>query len=113
MKTNIDISGLKKADVLAALYNGAKPVGNGELHYHPKPATSAEFQEVLNRVVQSSLLIPGSVPSYYVDWYEGRELKVDLNSDTEFDCFQYDKTNGEGAAQKAVDSLFFYISLLI
>ena len=35
----IDISGLDKADVLAALYNAAQPRGLGHLQFDPEPMT--------------------------------------------------------------------------
>ena len=35
----IDISGIDKAALLAALYNGAKPFGMGVHHYEPRDMT--------------------------------------------------------------------------
>ena len=40
----IQLSGLNKADVLAALYNASKPQGMGFLQYDPKPMTRAEAE---------------------------------------------------------------------
>lgn len=57
----VNIKGLNKAKVLAALYNASKPLGLG--------------------------------------------MKVDLSSDEEFDDWLYDRDNGVGAAQKAVNSI--------
>lgn len=44
----IDTRGLKKADVLAALYNASRPQGMGFLHYEPNPMTSEEAQVILD-----------------------------------------------------------------
>lgn len=38
----MDISGLSKASVLAALYNAARPQGMGFLQYDPKPMSEAD-----------------------------------------------------------------------
>jgi hypothetical protein len=37
MATSIDLKGLNKAAVLAALYNASKPQGMGFLQYDPTP----------------------------------------------------------------------------
>ena len=43
----MNIQGLDKAAVLAALYNRARPQGMGFLHYDPKPMTVEEAQKII------------------------------------------------------------------
>jgi len=88
--TTINLEGLDKAAVLAALYNAAKPQGMGFLHYDPKPMSVEEAQELL--------------PQGDFDYLKGRAMKVDLSGD-QLDTWGYDRDNGEGAAQQAIDSL--------
>ena len=94
----INIKGKDKADVLRALYNYAKPQGMGYLHYNPKPMTYFEAETILK--------VEGRKGSLYFDYILGRVMKVDLTSDEEFDETLYDRDNGEGAAQRALDRVF-------
>jgi len=47
MSDRIDISSLDKAEVLRRLYNRAKPLGMGFLHYTPEPMTLVEARALL------------------------------------------------------------------
>lgn len=91
----VSIDGKNKADVLAALYNRAKPQGMGFLHYDPTPMTREVAEEFLSAPNES----------LYFDYLKGRVMKVDLRSDTEFSERLYDRDNGQGAAQAAIDSI--------
>lgn len=88
----IDIKGLKKSAVLAALYNASKPQGFGFLHFDPTPMTEEEAEKILEN-------------DTYFDYLKGRVMKVDLSNDTRFDERLYDRDNGNGAAQRAVNQL--------
>lgn len=87
----IQLTGLNKADVLAALYNASKPQGMGFLHYDPKPMTQQEADALLKQIT-------------YFDYLKGRVMKVDLSKDV-LDPWGYDRDNGQGAAQKAIEAL--------
>ena len=87
----IKISDLNKADVLAALYNAAKPQGMGFLQYDPQPMTQAEAAQILHETTD-------------FDYLKGRVMKISL-SGGEFDPRLYDRDNGHGAAQRAIDAL--------
>ena len=87
----IDISKFKKETVLATLYNHSKPQGLGILHFDPKAMEDDEAKELLKR--QS-----------YFDYLKGRVMKVDLSGD-ELDARLYDRDNGDGAAQRAIDRI--------
>lgn len=88
----VDIKGLNKAEVLAALYNNSKPLGLGFLHFDPMDMTVAEAEEILNQTT-------------YFDYLKGRVMKVDLSSDDSFEEWLYDRDNGKGAAQRVIDLL--------
>lgn len=85
--------GLNKADVLAALYNNAKPLGLGFLHFNPQDMTREQAQEIL------------ATGQTYFDYLSGRVMKVDLKSDDGFEEWLYDRDNGKGAAQRAIEGL--------
>jgi hypothetical protein len=87
----ISIKELDKAQVLAALYNASRPLGMGFLQYDPQPMTVEQARVILER-------------STYFDYLQGRVMKVDLSSDS-FDPRWYDRDNGQGAAQKAIDAM--------
>lgn len=91
----VNISGLTRAAVLAALYNASRPQGMGFLQYTPKPMTEAEAGELLAE----------SGPRPYFDYLQGRVMKIGLDNETELDAGLYDRDNGAGAAQRAIDAL--------
>lgn len=88
----VDTRGLNKAEVLAVLYNNSKPQGLGFLHFEPKEMTVAEAEEILKQTTD-------------FDYLKGRVMKVDLSSDDGFEEWLYDRDNGNGAAQRAIDEL--------
>ncbi len=90
-RTTIDLKGVNKAAVLAALYNASKPQGMGFLHYDPKPMTKKEAKKLLKHQTD-------------FDYLQGRVMKVNLDGDT-LNTWGYDRDNGEGAARVAIDSL--------
>lgn len=91
---SIDISGLDKAAVLAALYNASHPLGMGFLHFIPGNMPLEEARAELAR--------RGERP--YFDYLHGRVMKVEICGDTlNPGCF--DRDNGAGAAAAAIDSI--------
>lgn len=90
----INIKGLDKAAVLAALYNNSRQQGMGFLHQRGAEAMSVEqAREELKRA--------GDRP--YFDYLHGRVLKVYLEDD--LDERLYDRDNGGGAAYRALKPL--------
>ena len=88
----VDIKGLDKARVLKALYDHSHVQGSGFLQAVPDGVVTVEH-------------CAGLLAKYsYFDYLHGRVLKVDLSGD-EFDERLYDRDCGEGAAQRAVDSI--------
>ena len=88
----MDISGMSKAKVLAALYNNSHPQGMGFLHFDPRPMTEEEAQ---------ALLDSGQT---YFDYLKGRVMKVDL-SGNELETLLYNRDNGENAAETVLANL--------
>lgn len=86
----VDTKGLRKSAVLAALYNASKPQGLGFLHFDPTPMTEEEAEDILKYGAD-------------FDYLKGRVMKVNLGDDAGFDERLYDRDNGTGAAQRAID----------
>ncbi len=84
----INIAKKDKAEVLAALYNAAKPIGLGIKHFNLMPMTVEEARSLLERTTN-------------FDYIKGRVMKVDL-SGNELETWLYDRDNGDGAAAKAL-----------
>ena len=91
--TMVSITGLNKADVLAALYNASRPQGMGFMAFDPKPMDRERAQNILDE------------GQTYFDYLKGRVMKVNLSKDDEFDPWGFDRDNGQGAAQTAITAL--------
>jgi len=91
-KNMVNIKGLDKAQVLKALYDHSHVQGSGFLQAVPDGVVTVEH---------CAMLLGNQT---YFDYLHGRVLKVELSGD-EFDERLYDRDCGEGAAQRAVDSI--------
>ena len=92
----VNIKGLSKAAVLAALYNNAKTQGMAAISYCPDHVmTDKEAQEIIDDWGDK----------FYFDYLYGRVLKVDLSFSDSFDERLYDRDNGIGRAQEVIDNL--------
>ncbi len=98
----INIAGLDKAEVLAALYNRAQALGMGLLHYDPTPMTPEEAKEILDGTICD--LSPGAKNYPFFDYLKGRVMKVNIAGE-ELDERLYDRDNGTGAAFRALEQL--------
>lgn len=87
----ISTEGLDKADVLAALYNASKPQRLDFLIYDREP---------MSREEAAALLDQGDRFNYL----KGRAMKIHL-TDTGFEEWAYDRDNGAGAAQRAIQGI--------
>ena len=76
---------------MCALYDNSKPLGMGLLHYTPEPMSREDAEAML-------------AEHAYFDYCRGRVMKVDLSGGT-LDPRLYDRDNGPGAAQFAIDML--------
>ncbi len=93
----VNIEGLNKADVLRVLYNNAKPLGFGLLHFIHEDMSKEDAEEIIEHCKNDNY--------FYFDYLRGRVMKIDLKSDIEFDERFYDRDNGQGAAQEAINKL--------
>lgn len=92
-RVEIDITGLPKGAVLAALFNAAAPQGRGMLLRQPEEMTAAEGQRIIDEYGTK------------FDYVNGRPLKVDLAGDS-FDPRLYDRDVGmEGAAEVVLERI--------
>lgn len=89
----VDISGMDKAVVLAALHNGTRAIGMGTLHDLGRDITVEEAQTDLDRCNPERL---------YFDYYHGRPLKVDITGDEIPREDLYDRDSRQGACANAI-----------
>lgn len=86
----MDITGLNKAEVLAALYNNAKAQGFGIFIAEKRDMTIQEAEEILS-VTEDK----------FFDYLKGRVMKINLAKD-EVDTRLYNRDNGVDAAEMAI-----------
>lgn len=97
----VNIAGVDKAELFAALYNNSKPVGMGIIHYDPTPLTKESAQQLMNAGDDTKRMFPGfGGKNLYFDYVKGRPLKVDLSED-EMDTFLYNRDHGRGYRSSA------------
>ena len=109
MTDTVNIKGIDKAKLLAALYNRGRPMGMGFLRAQPGDMTLEEAQKLV--AGGDSGDYPGGplkgrggdIP--YFDYVYGRPLKVNLNGD-KVSSWGYDRDNGgTGSFAKIVKKL--------
>lgn len=100
----IDIKGIDKADLLAALYNNASPMGMGFLQARPGQMTREGALELMEAGDDSSRMFPNMKRRMYFDYVYGRPLKVNLEGD-ELETSLYNRDWGKDAAEQIVESL--------
>ena len=88
----MDISGLDKAEILAALYNGSHQQGMGFLNARGAGAMTRD---------EAAKELEGGT---YFDYLHGRVLKIDLSTD-DLDTVLYNRDNGPGAAERIITAL--------
>jgi len=88
----MNIAGLSKAAILAALYNASRPQGMGFLNYDPTPMTEVYAQELLD----------GGYVDF--DYLKGRVMKINLSKD-EVDTWSYNRDNGQNSRTLAIDKV--------
>lgn len=90
---NVDIKGLPKGAVLAALFNAAAPQGGAKLWALPDEMSADEGRRIIDEYGTD------------FDYINGGPLKVDLGGDS-FDAGLYDRDVGlEGTAEIVVGRL--------
>jgi hypothetical protein len=88
----MNIKGLDKAEVLAALFNASRQQGMGVLDSRGwDDITAEQAREILKKTL-------------YFDYLYGRVMKIHLGGD-EIDTWGFNRDNGQGSAERAVDSI--------
>lgn len=90
----IDVSGIDKGDLLAALHNNTKPLGLGRLHDLKRDITGEEVRKEMGEYL---------VDGRHIDYYHGRPIKIFFGD--AIDPAMYDRDAGTGAFQRVVDKL--------
>lgn len=88
---SVCINGIDKAELLAALYNAAKPQGAGFLSYDPTEMTVDQARQIVEHRTRFDYLV-------------GRVLKIDLSHDS-LHIALYERDNGVGVATRIVAEL--------
>lgn len=101
----VNIKGIDKAKVLAALFNHSKVQGMGVFQASRGPQVMSEddARKAIGNGDDATVMF-GDVHPLYFDYLYGRVLKVDISKD-EFNEWGYDRDLGQGAAQRAIDSI--------
>lgn len=97
MAEKIDIKGIDKAEILAALFNASHQQGLGILDFRGSAENRLTVEEARDLI--AGLEKQGHHITF--DYLRGRVMKVDLSSNT-LDPRLYDRDNGEGAAEAAL-----------
>ncbi len=87
----MNISGLNKAKVLAALYNNSKIQGLGFLDGDRTRMTESQAEEILKTQT-------------YFDYLKGRVMKIDLSGE-DVNTRLYNRDIGDGEAERVIESL--------
>lgn len=89
----MDISGLSKPAVLAALFNASRQQGMGFLH-----------TEGASRMTEEDAAAVIAEQGMYFDYLRGRVMKIGIDGDN-IETRLYDRDNGQGAAERAIEPL--------
>jgi hypothetical protein len=91
----MNIRGLDKAAVLMALFNASAQRGMGLLQ-----TQGAKDMDIFH----ARDLISTMDGDWYLDYLHGRVMKIDIGED-EVETYLYNRDNGIGAAERAVDAI--------
>lgn len=99
MSDSIDIKGIDKGELLAALHNGTRPLGMGFMHDLGRDMTPEEGRKEFAEWPEWR---PGEKS---FDYFHGRPLKVTFAGDELMHTRLYDRDAGGVTAQSIVDRL--------
>ena len=97
----VDITGLDKVKVFMHLFNNAKPMGMGVLHFQDRPLDLKKAEQYFRGEYGGWLLDPRR-PMYF-DYVEGRCMKVNLEGNI-INAGGYDRDYGEGALLRVLNN---------
>lgn len=90
----MNIAGLDKAEVLAALYNGSRQQGIG--FFNERGASDMTLEQAREELSRNE--------NMYFDYLHGRAMKISLRDD-ELRTDLYNRDNGPGAAEAIIEAL--------
>lgn len=93
----VNIKGLKKSQVLLALYDHSMSQGFGFFGVPGEPVTEEMLDELIKEKLKTG-------PELYFDYVLGRVIKCDITGD-EFEPWLYDRDLGKGAAEEAIKQI--------
>lgn len=97
----VNIEGLDKAEVLAALYFGSRAQGMG---WFAESLNLAGGGTKWGETVEAARAYLGR--TNYVEYFMGRVIKMGFSSGTEVRTDLYDRDNGTGAGYRAIVALY-------
>lgn len=97
---DIDISGIDKAKLLAALHNGTRPLAMGVLRARGD-MSEADAKDYIARQQHDGRGV------VWFDYVHGRPIKIGFDGNTMLraDLYDRDAPGGQGSAERIVDSL--------
>lgn len=98
MNDKINIEGIDRAELLAALHNGTRPLGMGFLHDLKRDMTKAEATEILAQHTD------GHGDAHF-DYVCGRPLKVWFSRNTLQGAWLFDRDSSPGKCQAIIEAL--------
>ena len=98
----VNIKGMDKAEVLLALWKASQMQGMSFLGF--LASGELTLSQARKEIQERKHTNFDGTDSIYFDYLNGKVMKVDLGQD-EFDSRLYDRDNGDGAAQRAIDNL--------
>lgn len=105
----IDIEGIDEAELLAALYNNARPMGMGYLRAQSGDMTIEQAREIIDVGDDHQRDFPGirdkPISGFHVDYVRGRPIKVEVCEGKLRGAQLYDRDWGNGACARIVEGL--------
>lgn len=113
--TSIDVSGLDRAAVIAALFNHTRPFRAGELAEHAgEPMSVAEARRIINSAKPRSIRVPPREGEMYIEfggalylarYIRGHYMDLVFQDADKVDVTAYDEVNGGGLADRVISRL--------
>lgn len=96
----VDITGLDKSKVLVALWQASRMQGMSFLGY----TGDLDIQKAKKCIEEARHVGMSGKEEIYFDYLNGKVMKIDIAPDI-IDTSLYDRDNGEGAGEKAIETL--------
>lgn len=98
----LDISGIDKAELLAALHNNTRALGMGRIHDLKRDLTVEEGRNILRSKEEQLSKLHNFTGEMHFDYLQGRPLKVTFKDATLRGVELYDRDAGAGMCELVV-----------